>query len=280
MFFQTESVMPHMTRIRSIADTMMYLIEGTDRALLIDTGCGVGDLKGLIDSLTDKPVTVLLTHGHVDHAMGTHGFENVYISLSDRDVYAEHSQDEMRRGYVVALPEEAWGPFDHPAEADWTIPLPFDQLRPLNVGDAFDLGGITAHVTEGSGHTPGCVTVLLPELRTLILGDACNEFTFLFEKYSSSVTSFRDMLVRLKAATDGKYDCVLFFHWSGEGDVNMIQGVIDVCNDVLSGKSENIPFQSFIKGNAVIARAMDEASLSQPERKPGNVVYNPGKLCD
>ena len=42
----------------------LYLVAGEDRALLIDAGAGVGDLRGMVDQLVEVPVTLLLTHGH------------------------------------------------------------------------------------------------------------------------------------------------------------------------------------------------------------------------
>ena len=48
----------------------LYVVEGADRAVLIDTGSGTGDLDALVRSLTEKPYEVYLTHGHVDHAGG------------------------------------------------------------------------------------------------------------------------------------------------------------------------------------------------------------------
>ena len=48
----------------------MYLVEGTEKAALIDTGYGVGNLKGYIKTLTEKPLIVLITHGHLDHVAG------------------------------------------------------------------------------------------------------------------------------------------------------------------------------------------------------------------
>ena len=42
----------------------IFLLVGTERALLIDTGIGVGDLKAAVEKITDKPVTVVITHGH------------------------------------------------------------------------------------------------------------------------------------------------------------------------------------------------------------------------
>jgi glyoxylase-like metal-dependent hydrolase (beta-lactamase superfamily II) len=65
----------------------MYLIEGKEKAALIDTGVGVGDLKPFIRELTDKPLIVLVTHGHVDHALGAVSFDEVYMSHIDETVY-------------------------------------------------------------------------------------------------------------------------------------------------------------------------------------------------
>lgn len=45
----------------------------------------------------------------------------------------------------------------------------------------------------GSWHTPGLVTVLLVEERTVILGDACNFFTFLFDEYSLVLLPIRKL---------------------------------------------------------------------------------------
>ena len=51
--------------------TLCYLVEGTEKAMLIDTGFGVGDTKALCERLTDKPLVVVDTHSHGDHILGT-----------------------------------------------------------------------------------------------------------------------------------------------------------------------------------------------------------------
>lgn len=68
--FKTEKLTSRVTRIQAPGEELMYLVEGEERAALLDTGTGVGHLKPCVDKLTDKPVSVLITHGHVDHAMG------------------------------------------------------------------------------------------------------------------------------------------------------------------------------------------------------------------
>ena len=95
--FRTERVSGRVTRIFGFNTELMYLVEGTDRAALLDTGSGFGSLKRCVDGLTDKPVTVLLTHGHTDHALGAAEFDEVYISPLDEEAYAVHSQMAFRR---------------------------------------------------------------------------------------------------------------------------------------------------------------------------------------
>ncbi|MCF0141983.1 MAG: MBL fold metallo-hydrolase, partial [Parasporobacterium sp.] len=44
----------------------LYLLEGTEKALLIDTGYAVGGLREFVEKLTDKPIEVINTHFHPD----------------------------------------------------------------------------------------------------------------------------------------------------------------------------------------------------------------------
>ena len=53
----------------------MYLLEGSEKALLLDTGYGAGNLRAFVEQLTDKPVIVANTHYHPDHAGGNGEFE-------------------------------------------------------------------------------------------------------------------------------------------------------------------------------------------------------------
>lgn len=58
----------------------MYLLEGDEKALLIDTGWGAGNLRAFVEKLTDKPIEVINTHFHPDHAAGNGEFEAVYVA--------------------------------------------------------------------------------------------------------------------------------------------------------------------------------------------------------
>ena len=46
------------------------LVIGKERALLFDLGIGADDFGAAARTLTDLPLTVILSHGHIDHIGG------------------------------------------------------------------------------------------------------------------------------------------------------------------------------------------------------------------
>lgn len=63
-FYRTEKVSDRITAIISLTGEIMYLVNGSEHSLLIDTCVGAGNLRDFVEKLTEKPLTVLLTHGH------------------------------------------------------------------------------------------------------------------------------------------------------------------------------------------------------------------------
>lgn len=279
--FKTQKIAERITCITDVAGTHFFLVEGDDSAALIDTGCGCGDLGDLITTLTSLPVKCILTHGHVDHAMGSGCFGQVWLHENDRELYAAHSHAQVRLGYIRGSVHSGGDPVlsQQVSEADLQPVHPGEKLLPLHVGDRFDLGGVTVEICLGCGHTQGSVTVLLPELRMLILGDACNGFTFLFDRCASSVSDYRTMLCGLKETVSGRYDAVLVCHGPVPfAPADMIDSVIAVCDDVLAGSADNMPFAGFNGEPALIAKTMDFRRFCRVDGGSGNIVYNPDNL--
>ena len=79
MSFELNRVCPGVTHIRDAMGVCMTLIEGEKSALLVDTGYGTENVAEYIRALTDKPLTVLLTHNHHDHALGARWFEKTMM---------------------------------------------------------------------------------------------------------------------------------------------------------------------------------------------------------
>lgn len=65
-------------------ETHCYLLIGTDKALLIDTGLGIENIKPIIQKLTSLPIEVVLTHVHWDHIGGIQYFDNIMVHNDDK----------------------------------------------------------------------------------------------------------------------------------------------------------------------------------------------------
>ena len=78
----------------AISDTgSVFVLEGRERALaVIDTGIGIGDLKAMIQKLTAKPLTVVMTHGHGDHTGGAGQFGEYFMNEADFPLFAPQAE--------------------------------------------------------------------------------------------------------------------------------------------------------------------------------------------
>ncbi|HYX52783.1 MAG TPA: MBL fold metallo-hydrolase, partial [Candidatus Limnocylindrales bacterium] len=59
-------------------EVISYLIAGQKRALMFDTGLGIGDIKKVAQHLTSLPISVLNSHTHNDHVGGNFQFSDIY----------------------------------------------------------------------------------------------------------------------------------------------------------------------------------------------------------
>ena len=120
----------------------MFLVEGSENAVLIDTGFGGGDLKTLTASLTKKPITVVLTHSDGDHVGGAEQFGEVFCHPSEFTGYNERAQKDRVK------------------------------LRALWEGDVIDLGSLMLEVIHIPGHTPGSIALYDEDRKVLFSGDS------------------------------------------------------------------------------------------------------------
>lgn len=269
--FNATPVSPRVTRIQGPYDALMYLVTGHERALLVDTGYGVGDLAAFVASLTELPLTVVLTHGHVDHAFGAAQFADVRMHPADLPVLAEH-QPKSRQVHANAVSAADGRPVFLAPQVDPA------RLTALSAGERLELGGLTVTVLAAPGHTPGSVALLVREDRLLITGDAANQFTFLFLPESSAPADYAATLQDLKARTEGAYDRVLISHGRGEIVPTVLDDLLALSHAVLEGTDDAVPFR-FEGVDARIARAVTCTSDDGPPADDApNLVYDPHRL--
>lgn len=272
-FYEAVRVNDSLTMIKSRTGELLYLAEGTGRAVLIDTCAGVGHLKEFVSGLTAKPLTVLLTHGHVDHAMGAPEFDQVYMNVKDIPLYQRQCSLEERKGYLAAglgseirrIPEESYVK----PEKDYVF-------RDLADGMEFGLGGLHIEAMEFPGHTKGSMVFLLKEMRILILGDACNNSTFLFDQDACPLDEYVKNLEKVRNRVKGRYDRVFLSHHDMETGAEIMDNVLDVCRQALDGNADDIPFE-FMGNHAYIAKKCNE-KFQREDGRCGNIIYSKERL--
>lgn len=150
-----------------------FLVLGTKRGLLIDTGCGMYNIKEVVDELTDLPYDVVLTHGHGDHVMCNPLFQTIYCHPADMEE-ACHPDPDMIKRYPDMM--KHFGSFDvyDIKPENLTIREGESQMLPVTEGHIFDLGNRKLEVIETPGHTLGSIVLIDYNSKILFSGDACN----------------------------------------------------------------------------------------------------------
>ncbi|MCL2499703.1 MAG: MBL fold metallo-hydrolase [Defluviitaleaceae bacterium] len=180
--------------IHEPAEVFCYLLVGEKSALLYDTTFGLGDLAGTVRGITDLPLEVVLSHGHYDHGNGATQFEGAYIHPRDEVLCLKHSSRTGRRAALEKWVQKA--PENLNREA--YIHAGSGELTHVEIGQVFDLGGMTVEVVALEGHTAGSVGLLVRERRILLASDALGPHIWMFLEESLSMKEYINMLTRIQ----------------------------------------------------------------------------------
>ena len=178
-----------------------YLIVGTQRSLLFDTGLGIGDMKGVISELTDHDPIVLNSHTHYDHVGGNHSFRTIYGATTEftRTNARGKSHDE-----VAEFVSEGWIRRRTPKgfSSDTYRIEPFSVGRTVADGDQIDLGDRTLEVLLTPGHTPDSLCLLDRANRLLFTGDTFYPEALYAHFEGADVGQYTDSARRLAGLAD------------------------------------------------------------------------------
>jgi glyoxylase-like metal-dependent hydrolase (beta-lactamase superfamily II) len=184
-----------------------YLIIGKEKACVIDTAYGFADLKAMVREITDLPLIVFNSHGHIDHTGGNFYFDTpVCIHEKDVEVYKKHNEPSFHRYMEKSLKTLNRIVFwrilvpKHPEDTDEGR-MNFSSWQFVKDGDRFDLGELTAEVIEIPGHTQGSIAIYFPEKKLLITSDGANAATWLYLPESTDLSEYINSLHKLE-----KYD--------------------------------------------------------------------------
>lgn len=219
-----------------------YLAVGDEYAALIDTGAGIGSIIDDVRKITDKPIKVLLTHGHLDHLGGMYAFDSAYMHPKDDALYREHYPSiAMRKwyietrvpvrfpgeGHVEALVEQL------PEEKDLAL-FPYHEIKE---GDTFDLGNRVLEVFETPGHSPGHVAYLDRANRLLFSGDTINNSIIIFNKEGGNQEeqeTYNNSIKKLWSLRDS-FDQLLVGHETPVMEKTTIKDYLELSTGVMDG---------------------------------------------
>jgi len=195
-----------------MANESLYLIEGNNKAILIDAGTKIADLDKIVTSITSKPVTLVATHVHPDHTGSSiNYFPEIWLNPGD----------------TINIPSMM---------ADYK-----GEVRFLKDGEIFDLGDRQIEVVFTPGHTPGSVSFIDTKAGYGFSGDSFGSGNLLlFVDFSTLIASCEKMEKVMQ-----KYNIIQLYpgHFMGRNPETpqRIKDMITLSKDVMSGKVKGEP---------------------------------------
>lgn len=201
--FTVEQETPWLYCLTEVNSIHNYLFVGTEKALLFDCGYGFNDIRPLLKELLgDKPLLVVNSHGHADHAFGNYMFPEVYLHEKDVAALLDFDTPEARmraiRGRQKKTPD-----IMEKMDVEWYLNQTVTKTRylPIKEGDEFCLGGLTLAVVETPGHSPGSICLYCREKHALATGDSIVAHTLLMSgdfSMFSPLEDFEQTLLKVK----------------------------------------------------------------------------------
>ncbi len=216
-------------------EVISYLVIGEDTAALIDTGNGIGDIKSLVEELTDLPIIVVNTHAHLDHTGGNSTFDE--IALYDHPWARARTKGRPHEGIDVGnyISEGmVWKPLPRNVDpATWHTD-PFTVTKWMKEGDKIDLGGKELEVIHTPGHTPDSVCLLESRERLLFTGDIFYPAPIYIYSPDSDINEFISSFRKMVKAD---YDYAMPAHNETMVDKKVVEDVLNAIEAIKAGKA-------------------------------------------
>ena len=233
-------------------EVISYLITGDAGAALFDTGNGLADIKAITDQLTDKPITVINSHGHVDHIGGNYQFENI-ISVATDFTIARAKGVTGADVQIEASPEALCKPLPNAGTRAGHKINPFAITEKINDGHIIDLGTRQLKVLRVPGHTDDAIALLDEANGFLWTGDSYYPGPIWLMAPETDLAAYRASVARM-AALVPKLTKLFPAHNEPQDDPQRLVELRENLDLVLFGKAEfklvsdgnvEFPFENF-----------------------------------
>ncbi|EKE05995.1 MAG: beta-lactamase-like protein [uncultured bacterium] len=138
-WFKVKKIFPKvwgLAEFNHFEKVVSYLFIGDKKALLFDTGLGIGNLRKEISNLTDFPIIVVNSHSHYDHVGGNQLFKRIKKNIKNRE--------------TISISPFEFIVIKTPGHTPDSICLLETSMRLLLSGDTMYPGPIYLHLKESS----------------------------------------------------------------------------------------------------------------------------------
>lgn len=179
-FYTIEKIHDRTYRIDENGAANCYLVIGDEKALLIDTCWGSGDLNGCVGRLTDKPIIVAVTHRHPDHTSGARQFGDFFAHENDNTLFNRILENPILSKLAIMR------------SGGKAVKAKKINALPMNDGTVFDLGGRRIEVKSVPGHTAGSVMFIDHAEKLLFTGDNVNDHLWMHRPGAVTLEEWMD----------------------------------------------------------------------------------------
>ena len=220
-----------------------FLIIGSEKALLFDTGMGISDISAVINKLTTLDIIVVNSHSHFDHIGDDWRFHDIHIFADD------YAVNTLTKGYshrdVQYDSDPEFFTKDYPPGFDpnnyFIKPVDKKKIHILQNGEIIDLGNRQLEVLHTPGHSQDCIMLLDKENRILFTGDTFCEWMIAFldskiPKYGYSNLEDYEVTMRNIASYMKDLDYLYPSHGKPLADPGILMKVAEAFERVNQGK--------------------------------------------
>lgn len=220
-------------------EVISYLIIGDDSALLFDTGNGLGNIKAIVDQLTDNPVQVLNSHSHFDHVGGNYQYQSILSPATEFSIANSRGNDSQQIRTEASAAALCKGLPQGVTEENHRI-NPYSITAKVMDGDVIDLGSRKLEVLLIPGHTDDSLALLDRDSGLLWTGDSFYEGPIWLFFPETDLAAYEKSLARLVALVP-QLTALLPAHNTPRVNPAMLIETQKALKIVFQGKAEPVP---------------------------------------
>lgn len=257
-----------------------YLIVGSRRAVLFDTGLGIQSIRRCAEAITDRPILAVNSHHHFDHVGGNHEFNELAFhadGLEDHRAgpppswlpsYAESAAAMYCHYEKFRAMDETWFQVLGPEMQMRPFPVGFDSnkwnIKPalpsqlLADGDEIDLGDKVLRVVHTPGHTPDSICLLDERERILFSGDTIDTGPMYAHLPGADIARYATTAQYLVDHVEPRVDDILSAHGARYRSYpNLLRRVAEAFQELQQGRHAFHPTVDCFMDDAIEARFND-----------------------